>query len=415
MKALLVTTGAMLAVALALLAGLTLTGFLSTRHPGPATSALATSALLLLPVLGLASLSPHRTAGLLVGGILWPLALLAGLPLVAPGEREQAIFTGLTLAAVPFSKETSGQTSGQTSERESEGISRDTLATLAGRLDTWLPTPRSRPPPPLAEPVEAEPAPASADAAEDPSGDGPSVATLLSKGSGSGAPGDLVVLPYEGHGHTLEIPVTLESPDGEPYETRFLFDTGATYTTLRRDALRDAGYRVPRDAPRITSRTANGEIETPLVVVERLWVGGLEVPGVTVAVCDRCATDASYTGLLGLNVSGRFLVTLDTAAREMVLQPRTDSHPSTPDVRPWLELDGTGLYNPGGTAEITVEGFNTARRIIREATVTIACPGGDYAARLGQVPAGGQTRATLTLPRAGRCREFRLSLERATW
>ena len=89
-------------VPLLTLAALALAGVAAVRHPEPIPVALATSLLLALPVLGFTALLPSRRAGLLVGANLWPLLLLMGLPLYFPGERGDAIDTGLALLGMPL-------------------------------------------------------------------------------------------------------------------------------------------------------------------------------------------------------------------------------------------------------------------------------------------------------------------------
>ena len=106
-----------------------------------------------------------------------------------------------------------------------------------------------------------------------------------------------MILPTEGSKGTLKVPVTVEGPKGQ-FEVSMLFDTGATLTTLNRATLKRIGGKVPRDAPQMTMQTAAGPQTTTIVSVDRLWVGGLEVKGVTVSVCEPCATGGTV-GLLG--------------------------------------------------------------------------------------------------------------------
>lgn len=376
MKNVLLTLAVLSGLVLLLLAGLALTGIATIRQPEPAVAGAATTALLMLPVLGISTFFKRRSLGLVVGAIVWPLALLSGLPLYFPEERAAAINLGLTLVGLPL---------GGPLEQEQR-------ANLADRVDALLVTPEASQPRPTARKA-ADPLPPPVYTDDD----------------------DQVSLPYDGTGHSLLVPVTVDGPNGKTTEISLLFDTGATYTTLDAETIGAAGYAIASDAPRITSHTANGAIETPLVLVERMWVGGLEVPGVTVALCNACTDGQSYKGVLGLNVSGRFLVTLDTARREMVLKPRRTPQRLQLDVEPWLDLDGRGLRWADGRTDVQVDVRNRSTRTVRDAQIKVRCPGGEYRVPLPELARDASARETASVPADGACETFSLSLATADW
>ena len=107
---------------------------------------------------------------------------------------------------------------------------------------------------------------------------------------------DAVVLPVESHGSSISVPLTVMDS-----EIWLLFDTGASLTTLNEATLEELGVDIPEDAPVVQLRTANGIRESRLVLLSDVWLGGLYVGHVTVAVCEPCA-DERTKGLLGLNV-----------------------------------------------------------------------------------------------------------------
>jgi len=377
MKNVLLVTTILLGLTALALAGLALTGVATLRQPNPTAAAIATTLLLLLPVLGISALFPRRSTGFLLGAIAWPVLVLIGLPLYFPGEREDALNLGLTLLGLPIG----------------HPIDAEKRAAWSKLVDDTLVTPHSRRPLPPASPAPEDPLPPPVASGED----------------------DQVTLPYEGTGHSLQIPVTVDGPRGQALETALLFDTGATYTTLDTRTLTEAGYAIPASAPTIKSHTANGEIVSPLVRVERLWVGGLEVPGVTVAVCDACAEGLGYKGVLGLNVSSRFLVTLDTARKEMILRPRQNVQKLRLDIEPWVQVDGHGTRWADGRTEVQVEVTSNADRPIQEAEVTVRCPGGDYRVDLGTLAPRQNVRQKVAIPREGACEKYQIFLDRATW
>ncbi|MFH1467618.1 MAG: retropepsin-like aspartic protease [Pseudomonadota bacterium] len=377
MSRLLTSLAVCTALPLLTIAALALAGVATLREPDPPALALATTLLLLLPVLGFSALFSRRREGLLVGAILWPVLLLSGLPMYFPGERRGAIELGLSMLGYPLG----------------EPLPAEGARALAGAIDGLLAEPSARPPVPEA----ATPAP---------------VALPPSR---LDSERDQVALPYEGRGHSLLIPVTLEGPGGALLETQMLFDTGATYTTLTPAALRQLGIRVSSAAPTITSQTANGVTTNELAILDRVWLGGFEVAGVTVAVCEACATDADHVGLLGLNVSSRFLITLDTARRELIFEPHADQSRQHLDVRPWLFLTGKGRTWPDGHTEVTVGALNHAPRPILQATAEVRCHEERYEVVLGPIDAGGHAKESKRIPAPADCDPFTVDLARGSW
>lgn len=330
----------------------------------------AAALVLVLPMTGLWTLTGRQPASAVLALWGWSALLLIGLPGYFPGEIPGAVGTGLAVIVAPFGP---------------------SYTAAAARLGEFVARPVAQ------APQGAAPAPA----AERPLPDCVPVATALA--------GDQVALPYEGSGHSLAIPVQFGD-----VELPMLFDTGATVTTLDTAALRRLGVTVPDDAPEITLRTANGERTTRLVLVPRVWVGGLPVDGVTVGVCEECA-DERTSGLLGLNVSSQFLVTVDTARREVVFGARDGAQDRTIDVGPWLDIRATATLFPDTRVEVQVVADNRAERAVTEATVGLQCGDDRFVVRLADIAPGGTRTGTANLPRGTDCAEYRVALDRAAW
>jgi clan AA aspartic protease (TIGR02281 family) len=377
MARLLTLIASLCSVPLLTLAALALAGVATVRHPEPVSVALATTCLLALPVLGFTALTPSRRVGLLLGANLWPVLLLTGLPLYFPGERMEAIDRGLALLGIPLGG----------------ALPVEQRRALAQTIDTILAEPSARQPAPIAAPsIDAPPPPSRLEAG-----------------------GDQVALPYEGRGHSLLIPIVLEGPDGRIVETEMLFDTGATYTTLDPETLRRLGYRLPPDAPRIDFQTANGASSAQLAVLDRVWLGGIEVSGVTVAVCDSCNAGGDHSGLLGLNVSSRFLITLDTARRELLFEPRSAGRADHLDVRPWLDLEGRGRSWPDGRTEVEISATNLGGRPMGRASVEVSCAGERFELPVGPFEPHETIEATATIPPPHDCDPFTIDLASGAW
>jgi len=154
--------------------------------------------------------------------------------------------------------------------------------------------------------------------------------------------GDIVV-PFKEQGSAIFLPVTLEGHDGRSVELDYLFDTGASYTTITSETARTLGIEVPSDAPSVQFNTASGPRESRMVHLPGIRLADVQIPGLLVSVCDSCATD-SAGGLLGLNVMREFLVQMDYQGSRMRLLPRI--HEGRPnrayDIAPTLTMQVEG-------------------------------------------------------------------------
>jgi predicted aspartyl protease len=328
--------------------------------------ALAAAAIGALPIGGLWLLLGRGPWSLACAAWSWPAMLFVGLPAFFPGEVPGALGTGLAVFAAPLGKGAAAQASA-----------------LGARLPVAS---EGKAPPPTAG-LATEPCPPAPAAMSD----------------------DAAALPYEGSGHSLVVPVQLG-----PAEFPMLFDTGASLTTLSEISLRKLGLAIPRDAPTVTLHTANGERSAKIVLLDQAWVGGLPVEGVTIAACEECA-DLNSAGLLGLNVSGQFLVTVDTARKEVVFQARQGAADRIIDVAAWLNVNATARIFPDTRVEVEVRGTNESGRAVTEAEVGLHCGEDHFRAILRDVPAHGTATTSVSLPRGTRCDAYRVTLDHARW
>ncbi len=385
---LLLLSGAIpVAVAMAAICGLGL-----LREANAVALVIAPVGVVLLPCLGLATLFQNRPIGLASMFWAWPVLVLMGLPAYFPGEREQALETGLGVVASVH-----GPASAETAADFGETVAR------------WLgPEPELARTP--AAPVEAE---------QPPEAPPPRDPEELQE--------DQVALPYEGEGRTLRIPVAFETDYGETVETWMLFDTGATFTTLDAATLDTLRIDIPSDAPEVTLHTANGERTAKLVLADKVWLGGFPVTGVTVAVCEACASDdTGVSGLLGNNVTGQFTVTLDPDRQEMVLEPRKGPLDRHLDVSPWVDIEAKATAWPDGRdGAMELRPYASARnedlwddlrpRLVEEATVGIRCGDSHFNATLTRIHSGDLRRTRVSLPRGTKCETYRVTLDGARW
>ena len=182
-----------------------------------------------------------------------------------------------------------------------------------------------------------------------------------------------------------------------------VFDTGATLTTVSPKLLDELEIDVPDDAPTITLQTANGTRQSPLLLLDRLWLGGFAVEGVSVSVCDNCG---DLNGLIGLNVSSMFRVEVDQQNRELTFHPRDgDRHL---DITHWLKL---GLTR--GRGGLSVTATNRSPRTVTGAVFEGDCGDGVATARLDPIPPGEAMSAVFDGPLP--CQRPTISLMQAVW
>lgn len=338
-------------------------------------------AFVVLPPLGTTLSWPggRRLAMLGLATGAWSVVLLTVFPMYFPGERASAIDLGAervgTLVGAAF-------------------------PAPGAAIDSVLPELQGRPPAPEATPVLPSPEVA--------------VVTPSASASRPSSPppqADEVILPYEGSGSSLVVPVGL-GHNGDELDVSMLFDTGASFTSVDSETLRSLGIRVPRDAPEIVVRTANGERVTKLVLLDTVWLGGFAVDGVTVGLCDACAHE-DQVGLLGLNVSGQFLVTVDQQTRELRLKPR-DSPDRTADVRYWVHPSARATAWPDGRVDVEVALDNHSTRTVRDAVVRIGCDDG-YDVQVPDVPPGETGESRVALRAGAECEGYTVELISAGW
>jgi len=393
---LLLLAGAALPLLLAVAA---LTGIGLLQNLSALQSLLVAAALALLPALGLASLLGAGTAAHAWSIWGWSLAVLLILPAYHPGERESATTEGLLLMAAPLG--------------ESAALAiAETGRSAIGWLGREVPRPQAAIPLEderellMSEPVEMQPPPSPETIEDEP----PEVLAEQHEPRREPLP---LAIPYEGDATSLRIPVAVDGPEyGE--ELTMIFDTGATLTTLNRHTLDLLEIPVPSDAPRIQLNTAAGEIEAELVLVEGVWLGNEVVEWVTIAVCEPCARDG-VAGLLGLNVSGQFRVSIDHDAQVIELRPRTGRTNRKIDVGPWLGLRSQLTQWSDGRIEVDIEASNRARQEIRSAVLEIECADERFAVRLYGIPAETSIHESASLARGSDCSRYHIRTFAADW
>ena len=352
---------------LAALAGLGL-----HRHAAPWAIACVSVVLLFVPP-ALAALACQREwrVAVLGGGLgLWSVGIIAAIPVFFPGERNEAIGSGLALLGL--------------GEGWQEGV-----RGLTRRLPS--------------EPVLSR-------------RDLPEAVPVTEAAALVAAPPNLldheIALPYDGDGRRVSVPVAFEH-EGQSVETWMLLDTGATYTTLPPAVLASLGVALSPAHPRLSLQTANGAREAQIVLLDTVWLGDLPIHQVAIATCATCEY-SDTSGLLGLNVTGGYNMMIDADRAEVVFSAR-NQHNRRLDVSPFVDLSATFTRYPGGRVEVGVLALNGAPKSVDVLTAEVGCLDQSWLIDVDGIAPGEEASARKKLPEHERCVQYEISLRYALW
>lgn len=105
----------------------------------------------------------------------------------------------------------------------------------------------------------------------------------------------------------------------EKTQGQFVVDTGASFTMISRATAKELAIELDPKLPTMPFQTANGVVHAPLIRLDSIEVGGLEVRNLTAAVHD-VFPEPSISGLLGLNFLSNFRLDIDTEGSVLHLE-----------------------------------------------------------------------------------------------
>ncbi|HTN72984.1 MAG TPA: TIGR02281 family clan AA aspartic protease [Methylomirabilota bacterium] len=114
-------------------------------------------------------------------------------------------------------------------------------------------------------------------------------------------------VPFEKQGQVVIIEATLNKKTA----AKFVVDTGASYTMISSVTAKELNIDTDQNGRTVPFQTANGLIQAPLISLESIAVGGLEINNLTAAIHD-VLPDPKIAGLLGLNFLSNFRMDIDT-------------------------------------------------------------------------------------------------------
>jgi predicted aspartyl protease len=144
----------------------------------------------------------------------------------------------------------------------------------------------------------------------------------------------VVRLQFRRHGSVPEVPLTLGT-----IQTKYLWDTGASFLTLTRNMAHKLNASPGFNAPTITVHTANGRVKTRVGLLRAVTIGSFRLHNVAFVLCDACAdTGHGISGLLGANIQRRFRFSVDHSQGHIELRPQPGAlwKNQALDMRPFL-------------------------------------------------------------------------------
>lgn len=132
--------------------------------------------------------------------------------------------------------------------------------------------------------------------------------------SSAGSAPDKATVSLQMRGQVAVVQVMLNNSAA----ANLVVDTGSSATVISHATARQLGIDVEgTDLPRVSFNTANGVVSAPVVTLDSVEVGGMEVRGLMASVHDIAP---GISGLLGLNYLGHFRMDIDSRTGLMHLE-----------------------------------------------------------------------------------------------
>jgi clan AA aspartic protease (TIGR02281 family) len=124
-------------------------------------------------------------------------------------------------------------------------------------------------------------------------------------------------VPFEKQGSVVVVDATLNRTT----TARLVVDTGASYTLISNATAKELNLDAGNNPRTVPFQTANGTIQAPLVSLDSITVGGIEVRNLTAAIHD-IGVESKVAGLLGLDFLSNFRMDIDTQKGVLILEKK---------------------------------------------------------------------------------------------
>lgn len=230
-------------------------------------------------------------------------------------------------------------------------------------------------------------------------------------------PGGKTTVRFEKGQTGILVPVVIEGPAGKAKVT-MIFDTGASLSTLDGKTLAAIGLRSDPQDPTITTHTANGRARRRLLVLRSAALQGAHVGGgLAVTHCEPCA-HGKVVGLLGLNFSRHFSITVDHEGGTLTLAPKSPDPGSVYDLRNFVEVQAARGSQRGDRFQVSARLVNRSPYPLRELKLEVGFEGSKQRLRsdvLPEVPARGRQAVSFSRPIKGKASRFVVRVIAGAW
>jgi hypothetical protein len=351
-------------VPIGLIAFAAFVGLGGARQSSPEAVALSAIAVIYLPPLTVALLAPSRRVGVFgISTAGWAAVMLSIVPVYFPGEREDAVATGIGMLLRSADWEDMAQAV-STRLADADASAEEVVTSL--RL-TAPPADDDRP-------------------------------------SEKHAP-----LPWRApDDRGLLVRARLGSHTSDAWMRR---DPSREFTALHPDLLRALAPADPSSQVEVATPVDGGSALVPLLVLDSLGLGPLSLDRVGVVPCADCAPE---TGILGRNVLDAFHWE-DQPEQQATLATALQAPNRATDARPFVAVAGRFVRFPGGLVQVKLGVENRSTALLRDAVIAVECGPHAWTIDLGAVGPGERVFARRRLPEHSRCAAYRAELERARW
>lgn len=212
----------------------------------------------------------------------------------------------------------------------------------------------------------------------------------------------------------------------------FVFDTGASITTLTPAFASAIGAAPGGKSPTIITQTANGTRAARVGMISTLSLGGQNLTNVSFTTCPSCGGALAgqkrpIVGLLGMNVLGRYSVRMNDAEGVVELFPSVGHDERIADIRPWLSTKMQGFStlskdrkkrSRDWNYQVTIT--NNASRGVSDVVLELSCyleGGGTLTASSKPVSVGARAskKVVINTPFTSECEDFSSEYRTGRW
>jgi clan AA aspartic protease (TIGR02281 family) len=139
-------------------------------------------------------------------------------------------------------------------------------------------------------------------------------------------------------------------------KVKLMLDTGASLISISSEISKKLGIKKILDLPRINFQTANGIVLSPLLVLDRVKIGDVEVDTVEASISQ---TMEGIDGLLGMSFLSNFRIEINRIKSQLILKPLAKPGEQVWDGKPAFWWESKFKYYNMKVNEFKLKEINT--------------------------------------------------------